>query len=141
MPAAAGTALRHETPGNDLKGNSRGSERQDLLAASSEDEWVSPLQSDDEARSPVQDEQFIDHVLTQPLTGDAKRGLRSLLHELSRHEPVVEDDITRTQEFQAPDGDQARITGPSADEIDGQVCAPRCRLALRELRETLLGPH
>ena len=105
--------------GNDLEGDARLGQRQGLLASAAEDERVAALEADDvEAAAPVEHEQAADLALVQVLPVDPDRVRRRFLDELIAHQPVVDEDVAGPDQVESPRGDQARVAGPRADEMD-----------------------
>ena len=123
------TAIRRNAdgggnPGNDLERDAVFVKKQRLFATSIEHEGVAPLQPCDHAAfAGLLDQQVADSLLGhRARCGRADVdpfGVRRRLRDQAFvDEVVVDDDIGQGQARQSAHGDQSRITGPCADQID-----------------------
>ncbi len=116
---------------HDLEGNAGRDALLSFLAAAPEHERVATLQPDDLlAGGAPGDKQLVDLFLRhrdapgrladvdQLRTGWRER------QERRRCEPVVHDDVRAAQQLLAAPGQQAGVTGPGADEVDGHAPSP-----------------
>src|SRR5581483_677494 len=96
-------------------------ERERLLASPTEDERVAALQTHDLVSPPAErDQQRVDLVLVVRVAGNEDRILAGLGDELLRDQPVVHEHVALADELEPANGDQARVAGPRADEVDRQ---------------------
>jgi hypothetical protein len=98
---------------------------QRLLSATTEDEGIAAFEAHHRhSRARQLDEEVVDPSLVDVRTAgpfsckDALRRRRSLVHELGRDEPVVEDRIAAPQRAQAPAGDEIRVAGAGSYQVD-----------------------
>ena len=94
----------------------------------------------------VGDEQARDRLLRHARAGDDERVLGSLVDELLRDERVGDEHVARADELEPAGGDQARVAGAGADEVDGHSEllgdeAGEVRLALLVGGEVRLRPR
>ena len=132
---------------DDLERHAGLGERERLLAAAAEDERVAALQPDDlEPAPPELDEQPVDRLLAQPVprrSASASAGASST--SSARDERVVDEHVARAHELEPAHGDQPRVAGAGADEVDGHRSASstsRCEVLAPLLvrREVRLRP-
>ena len=125
IPAAAGAAIALVTPGTTSKGTPAAASASASSPAAAEDERVAALQAHDPpAATAVRDERRVDLVLGH---GGAPGGL-ARVEQLGAGpaegqqplgaEAVVDDDVGALQRVAARRGDQARVAGPGADQVD-----------------------
>ncbi len=125
--------------GDDLEGDALAGQRLDLLAAASEDEGVAALQPQDPLALPRElDQQRGDLGLGQGVVLghladiDALRVAAHQVEDRLADQPVVEHHVGLLHQAQGPEGEQVRIPGAGADEVD---------LAQRQLALGLFGPR
>ena len=100
-------------------------QEQGLFAAAIEDERVAPLQPGDHLALPrLLDEQVADRLLLHRLGRrdahvDELRGVLGVPQQPGRDQAVVDDDVGAPHALQAVRGDEARIAGTGADQVDG----------------------
>src|SRR5262249_26395969 len=115
---------RRAHTGDHLERNAGPRQRLGLFSAPPEDEWVAALEAHHPTPAPgVHDQERVDALLRQRmvagfLTGEDAARARRLVEEARMHEPVVDDDVSATQELEAPHGHEPGIPGPSADQRD-----------------------
>ncbi len=99
----AGNGCERRDAGDDLEGHAGVGERERLLAAAAEEERVSALEPDDVvAAAAERDEQLVHLVLLEAVALDAQCVGGSLVDELGRDEPVVDDDVARAHALETP---------------------------------------
>ena len=124
IPAAAGTAATDETPEHDLDVDSCLRHREGFLAAAPVDERIAALQPYDRLGVARElDEECVDRLLRQAVTGDHECVVRRLLDELRRDEPVVHERVAAADQLEPACGDQTRVAGACADQIHGHASA------------------
>ena len=118
-----GDAGRH--PGHDLERDAGLREHERLLAAAAEHERVAALEAHDAlARAGVLEQQAVRVVLRElralALLADVDelRAGPRVRERLGRDQAVVEDDVGGAEQLDRAHGEQARVAGPGADEVD-----------------------
>ncbi|CAB4605069.1 unannotated protein [freshwater metagenome] len=103
-----------------------------FLAAAGEDERIAALETDDvQPGSSPFDEKFVDVVLRhhRPARAlgdtDPLGSLRRQFEEGTHRQPVVDDHIGGGEHLGTPKGQQSRVAGPGANQIDGHGAEPR----------------
>ena len=113
---------------NDLERHAGGDARLRFLATATEDEGIAALQPHDRRTGAAAlDEQRVDLVLRHlGASGrladvDELGGGRRELQQRGRREAVVDDDVGGAEQRFAAAGEQARVAGTGADEVDGHA--------------------
>lgn len=121
----AGAAGGGGDPRHHLKGNAVFGEVFDLLPAAAEDEWIATLQ----AQHPVALTGELHQLAVDVVLGDrvVSRGLAHIdtfgvtAHQVQyvlRYQAVVEHDVRPLHQSQGAKGEQVRIAGAAADQVD-----------------------
>src|SRR5439155_20556808 len=111
--------------GDDLERDPGDGERLGLLRSPTEHERVTALEPDDPAPEPgVADQERMDHGLGQGVVAAAlaRKHAQGLRGRLGRNpgidQAVIDDDLGGPQDLEPPNREEARISGPRADEVD-----------------------
>src|SRR6185503_11232686 len=110
--------------GNHLERNARPAQRVGLFPAPSKDERIAALEPHDAAPAlGVHDQERVDALLRERvvagfLAGEDAARARRLVEEARMDEPVVDDDLSATQEREAPHRHEPGVAGPGADQRD-----------------------
>ena len=120
-----GDAERGGDAGDDLEGDAGGGQRFGLFAAASEDEGVAALEADHgEAAARALDEHGADLFLGEGVDGLLLAGVDALgvgrgqIEQRGGGQAIEEDGVGLLEDAAAFDGDELRIAGACADEID-----------------------
>src|SRR5262249_20517216 len=122
------SSTKSRNPGDGLELDPRPRERDRLLAPPAEDEGIAALEAHNiESRARVPYEHRVDLGLRMRLARDPDCVDRRFVDELGRDETVVDDDVTRPEEIESADGDQAGVAWPGADEMHAHRSASSTR--------------
>ena len=122
---ASGCRVGGADPRNDFKWDVFREEGEGLFTAPSEDEWVSPFETDDDlSHSSVGDHQtldpflFIERRMPAALTDVDVLGIWGMLQEGRINQTIIKDDISLRQGGHTFQRDQFRITRTGSNYVN-----------------------
>ena len=130
MPAYAGAAIADVMPGTTSKATPAAARAAASSPPRAKTNGSPPFRRTTVAPvRPWVDEQLVDLLLrrTPPrglADGDPRRAGGGQVEEGGHREAVVDDDVGAGEQLRPPHGEQARVTGSGADEVDGHSAAP-----------------